>query len=140
MMHVIKQQTLYRSFFMDNNYTLTEAQRQEIHSLEFCYRKGFGDRIPMSGTELYKRVLALDNSLKKSARVKAVTTGLTGLLLFISGYNLLTRLEHSFLIGILFFSFGSVLLAGAYPIYNILLGRSRNKYAPVVLTVTGYLS
>ena len=49
------------------------------------------------------------------------------LLLFITGYNFLTRLQSAFLAGIIFFSIGVILIASAYPIYNHLVKKKRKK-------------
>ncbi|MCR5580278.1 MAG: hypothetical protein K6F66_01700 [Pseudobutyrivibrio sp.] len=121
------------------NTNLTEEQKNNLRQLNFYYETVAKETQTLSDNELFNRLLNLDNSLKRKAFIKAFCEGLGGFVLFISGYNMLTHLEHAFLAGIIFFSLGSILLATSYPLYNYLLNKERRKLAPVVLTITKYL-
>ncbi len=124
---------------MTSNTNLTEEQKKEIHQLEFYYREASNASISASDADLFKRVVTLDNNLKRRAFARAFAEGIFGFLLLITGYNFLTILSHAFLAGIVIFCVGAIILASSYPLYNLLLHKSRKKYAPVVLTVTTFL-
>ncbi len=119
---------------------LTEEQKKKIRQLEFYYKEADKSSLVASDDDLFKRVISLDNTLKRHALAKSVSNGILGFLLLITGYNFLTALKHSFLAGIIFFCIGAIVLAFSYPLYNMLLYKSRKKYAPVVLAITNFLS
>ena len=124
---------------MTNINALSDEQRAFLGRLEYLYGQTRNHRNGTEKNELYDQVIMLDKSIRNNSRIKALLVGLTGLLLFITGYNFLTRLQSAFLAGIIFFSIGVILIASAYPIYNHLIKKKRKKYAPVVLTITNYL-
>ncbi len=119
---------------------LTEEQKREIRQLEFYYKEADKSSIIPSDDDLFKRVIILDNTLKRHALVRAVSNGIVGFLLLITGYNYLIIINNSFLAGIIFFCIGAIVMAWSYPLYNMLLYKSRKKYAPVVLAITNFLS
>lgn len=119
--------------------SLTEEQINKVHQLEFFYMDAAKSFVPASDNELYSRVMRLDENLRRHAKAKAISEGIVGFLLLITGFNLLTMVSGSFLAGIIFFCIGAINLALSYPLYNMLLSKSRRKYAPVVLTITEYL-
>lgn len=97
------------------NTNLTEEEKNILRQLNFYYETVTKDSKTLSDNELFNRLLNLDNSLKRKAFIKAFCEGLGGFVLFISGYNMLTHLEHAFLTGIIFFSLGSIIIATSYP-------------------------
>ncbi len=119
---------------------LTEEQKKEIRKLEFYYKDAVKFSVNSNKDDLFSRVITLDNTLKKHALARAICNGIFGFLLLITGYNFLTLLAHAFLPGIIFFCLGAIALALSYPLYNMLLNKSRKKYAPVVLAITSFLS
>lgn len=124
---------------MTNVKTLSDEQKASLGRLEYLYGQTQNHRNATEKNELYDQVIMLDKSIRRNSRIKAALVGITGLILFVTGYNLLTRLHSAFLAGIIFFSIGVILIASAYPIYNHLIKKKRKKYAPVVLTITNYL-
>ncbi|MCR5416216.1 MAG: hypothetical protein K6E79_05410 [Pseudobutyrivibrio sp.] len=124
---------------MTTNCNLTEEQINKIHQLDFFYKEASRDFSVATNNELYTRVMTLDATLKARALTLSISDGIAGGLLLITGYNFLTMINREFLPGIIFFSIGAILLAGAYPLYNYSLQKNRKKFAPVVLTVTKLL-
>lgn len=125
---------------MTNVIALSDEQKASLRQLEYIYGQTQNHRNSTEKRELYDQVITLDKSIRKSSLIKAILVGITGLILFITGYSFLTRLQSAFLAGIVFFSIGVVLVASAYPIYNHLIKKKRKKYAPVVLAITNYLN
>ncbi|MCR5100217.1 MAG: hypothetical protein K6B41_02535 [Butyrivibrio sp.] len=124
---------------MEERVKLTEEQKRKIQQLEYNYKKDSVNSSSLNNDELYSRVFTLDSSLRKKALTSAIILAFTGFILFITGYNLLTKLEHSFLTGVIFFCIGMISMAASYPLYNNVLHRNRKKYAPVVLAITKFL-
>ncbi|MCR5453111.1 MAG: hypothetical protein K6F00_10835, partial [Lachnospiraceae bacterium] len=107
--------------------------------IEFNYSEAKNSPQSSTENELFSRLVNLDEEIKRKALRISIIEGMIGILLLVTGYNFLTILTNAFLSGILFFCFGIILLAGAYPMYHTLVKKARKKYSPVVLTITNYL-
>ncbi len=124
---------------MEKKISLTNDQKTKIQQLKYYYHEAGEDLSSSSDSELYSKLIRMDEDLRERALAFSVSEGIIGLLLIITGYNFLTMLSGAFLSGILCLCLGLVMLALAYPIYHLLLRKNRKKYAPVVLTITRYL-
>lgn len=87
----------------------------------------------------------LDRSAGKRAQSWAITLGIIGTLIMGSGMSLvMTELsalagEFAMVIGIAVGIVGMVLVALAYPVYNAILKRERQRIAPEILRLTDEL-
>lgn len=126
---------------MENNqsfeYTYSAAQQQEIESIRSKY-------LPREENKM-ERLRKLHHSATQKAQAWAITLGVIGTLIFGTGMSLcLTDLgaslgNMSMVLGILTGVAGLVMVALAYPLYNTVLKKERQRIAPEILRLTDEL-
>ena len=94
------------------------------------------------------RLRKLDHSVTRKARIRALCLGIFGTLLLGSGMSLfmsdlgaILQLQETLamVIGIVAGGIGLVLVALAYPVYNRVLTKERQRIAPEILRLTDEL-
>ena len=126
---------------MENNegfhYTYSASQQQEVESIRKKYLPQEENKL-----ELLRR---LHRSASKKAQAWSIATGVTGTLVLGTGMSLcMTELgamlgDPVLMIGILVGTVGIVLVALAYPVYNRVLKKQRQRIAPEILRLTDEL-
>ena len=119
------------------NYTYSAAQRQEVENI----RKKYMPREENKMEQLRK----LHNAAGKKAQAWSMTVGVIGTLTLGTGMSLsMTELSgflggNAMFIGIPVGFIGLVLVALAYPVYNRVLKKQRERIAPQILRLTDEL-
>jgi uncharacterized oligopeptide transporter (OPT) family protein len=126
---------------MDNNehfsFTYSAAQQQEIEHIRSKYLPKQEDKM--------ERLRRLHKSASKKARLWAITIGIIGSLILGTGMSLaMTNLgtmlgiqtAQAMLIGVAVGIVGMILIALAYPVYNHILKKERQRIAPEILQLT----
>jgi len=130
---------------MDNEkdtfqYTYSAKEQTEIENI----RKKYLCREESKMDRLRK----LDHSVTRKARIRALCLGIFGTLLLGSGMSLfmsdlgaILQLQETLamVIGIVAGGIGLVLVALAYPVYNRVLTKERQRIAPEILRLTDEL-
>lgn len=126
---------------MDNNhsfeFTYSAAQQQEIEQIRKKYLPKEEDKM-----ETLRR---LHNSASQKAQSASIAIGVIGALILGTGMSLcMTDLgiflgSLAMVIGILIGLVGLGMVALAYPVYNIVLNKERQKIAPEILRLTDEL-
>lgn len=129
---------------MDNqesfSFTYSAAQQQEIESIRKKY-------LPKEESKM-ERLRALHRYAGQKAQAWAIALGVIGALIMGAGMSLaMTDLaeilgvgaDMAMLIGIVIGVVGMALLALAYPVYNRVLDRERQRIAPEILRLTDEL-
>lgn len=126
---------------MENNqsfeYTYSAAQQQEIESIRSKYLPREEDKM--------ERLRKLHHSTTQKAQAWAITLCVIGTLIFGTGMSLcLTDLaanlgNMSMVLGILTGVAGLGMVALAYPLYNTVLKKERQRIAPEILRLTDEL-
>ena len=107
----------------------TEEERKEIDSIRRQYA-------PQEHVESkIERLRRLDSLVKNTATVWALVLGVMGTLIF--GLGLTMILEWSiWLWGIVLMVIGSVPMAIAYPVYNVVLKKYKKRYGDEILRLS----
>ena len=122
------------------SYTYNAAQQQEIETIRNKYT-------PRQETPL-ERLRKLDNMATQKAQAASIAMGVIGALVMGSGMSLLMTDLHqklalgvgqAMVIGLLAGFVGIVLVALAYPIYNRVLKKERERIAPEILRLSDEL-
>ena len=123
---------------MENNhsfeYNYSAAQKQEVEAIRKKYLPKEEDKM--------EQLRRLHHSATQKAQAASIALGIIGTLIFGLGLSLcLTELSGflggtSMFLGIPVGLVGLVLLALAYPVYNTVLRREREKIAPEILRLT----
>lgn len=122
------------------SYTYSASQQQEVELIRKKYLPKEEDKM--------EQLRKLHNSASQKAQAWAIGIGVIGALILGTGMSLaMTDLgeileayrELSMLIGILIGIVGMVLVALAYPIYNRVLKKQREKIAPEILRLSDEL-
>ena len=127
---------------MDNKedtfrYTYSAKEQAEVEAIRRKY-------LPPEENKL-EQLRRLDNSAHQKAQIWAITLGILGTLilgagmsLFMSELGIQLGLEAgtAMLVGILWGIAGLVLVALAYPVYNQILKKERQRIAPEILRLT----
>ena len=119
------------------SFTYSAAQQQEIESIRNKY-------LPREENKM-ERLRKLHHSATQKAQAWAITLGVIGTLIFGIGMSLcLTDLganlgNMSMVLGILTGVAGLVMVALAYPLYNTVLKKERQRIAPEILRLTDEL-
>ena len=127
---------------MDNKedtfrYTYSAKEQAEVEAIRRKY-------LPPEENKL-EQLRRLDNSAHQKAQAWAITLGILGTLilgagmsLFMSELGIQLGLEAgtAMLVGILWGITGLVLVALAYPVYNQILKKERQRIAPEILRLT----
>lgn len=126
---------------MDNqdsfSFTYSAAQQQEIESIRKKY-------LPKEENKM-ERLRALHRCAGQKAQAWAIALGVIGALIMGTGMSLaMTELgqllgDLAMVIGIVVGIAGMVLVALAYPVYNRVLSRERQRIAPEILRLTDEL-
>lgn len=130
---------------MDNNenafrYTYSAKEQTEVESIRKKY-------IPQEENKL-SRLRRLDRSATQKAQACSLSLGIIGVLilgagmsLFMSDLGAMLALQETLamLIGIIAGTSGLVLVALAYPAYNWVLKKERQRIAPEILRLTDEL-
>ena len=114
------------------NYTYkapTEEERREIESIKRQYEE------PKTEEGKLERLRKLNNYVNGQATALALVAGILGLLIF--GLGLTMVLEWSLLIwGIVVMAVGVPPMAVAYPLYNKILKRNKERYGKEILRLS----
>ena len=115
-------------------YTYSAEQQNEINAIKQKYLpKQINEK-----EEAMKRLKKLDASCERGAQVTALTVGILGTLLF--GLGLTFCLEWSNLIlGIVLMAAGAAIAVPAKLIHDKVLKSRREKAAPEIMRLTGFL-
>ena len=123
---------------MENNhsfeYNYSAAQKQEVEAIRKKY-------LPIEEDKM-EQLRRLHYSATQKAQAASIALGVIGTLIFGLGLSLcLTELSGflggtAMFVGIPVGLVGLVLLALAYPVYNTVLRREREKIAPEILRLT----
>lgn len=119
------------------SYTYSAAQQQEIENIRKKY-------LP-EGENKMEQLRRLHHSAGRKARAWAITLGVIGALILGTGMSLaMTDLgtqigDFAVFIGVLVGVVGMVLTALAYPVYNRILKKERERIAPEILRLTDEL-
>lgn len=130
---------------MDNaenafQYTYSAKEQSEVESIRKKY-------LPQEESKM-DRLRRLDRSASQKAQVWALSLGIIGSLILGAGMSLtMTNLGEmlgshrnlAMLIGIVIGIVGMVLVALAYPVYNRVLKKERERIAPEILRLTDEL-
>ena len=119
------------------NYTYSAAQRQEIEHIRKKYLPKEEDKM--------EQLRKLHHSASQKAQACSIAIGVVGALILGTGMSLaMTELGAALggvamMIGILIGIVGMVLVALAYPVYNRVLKKERERIAPEILRLTDEL-
>ena len=126
---------------MENNqsfeYTYSAHQRSEVEAIRKKYLPREEDKM--------ERLRLLHSSASKKAKAASISIGTVGALILGTGMSLvMTELGTllggmAMIVGILVGLIGIVLVALAYPVYNRVLKRERERIAPEILRLTDEL-
>lgn len=116
------------------HYTYSAAQQQEIENIRKKY-------IPQEENKL-ERLRSLHQSASRKAQSWAIALGVIGALIMGTGMSLaMTELgvmmgELAMVLGIAIGIMGMILVALAYPVYNRVLKKERERIAPEILRLS----
>lgn len=126
---------------MDNTegtfqYTYSAKERSEVEDIRRKYLPAQEDKM--------ERLRKLDRSASQKAQAWAIGLGTVGALVMGTGMSLVmtelgSRVPFSMPVGIGVGLLGMVLVALAYPLYNSILKRERQRIAPEILRLTDEL-
>ena len=115
------------------NYTYSARQQEEIRKIREKY-------IPKEENKM-EQLRRLDESAARPGTIAAMTIGILGtLLLGIGMCCTLVWTERFFLPGIIIGVMGIAVIIAAYPVYNHITKKNREKLAPEILRLTDELS
>ena len=119
------------------SFTYSAAQQQEVEAIRKKY-------LPQEENKM-EQLRRLDRSASKKAQTWALSLGIIGTLIMGIGMSLaMSDFGSAFgslamAVGILVGVIGMVLLALAYPVYNRVLKKQRQRIAPEILRLTDEL-
>lgn len=122
------------------NYTYSAAQQQEIEKIRQKYLPKEIDKM--------EQLRRLDRSVYQKAQIWSLVLGIIGALTLGMGMSLAmsefanilgTYKDHALLAGIIVGLIGMLLVALAYPTYNRILKKERNRILPEILRLTDEL-
>ena len=119
------------------SFTYSAAQQQEIENIRKKYLPNEIDKM--------EQLRKLHHSASQKAQSCSIALGVIGALILGAGMSLfMTELgaalgDLAMIIGILIGIIGMVLVALAYPVYNRVLTRERQRIAPEILRLTDEL-
>ena len=114
------------------NYTYSSKEQTEIKKIreKYCAKEE-------SKLEQLRR---LDASVTKKGTIVSLIVGIIGSLIFGTGMTYVTiGNENMFLIGVLIGIIGLIMIICAYPLYNQIIKKEREKLAPEILKLTDEL-
>ena len=119
------------------SFTYSAAQQQEVENIRKKYLPREEDKM--------EQLRKLHNSVSQKAQAGAIAIGVVGTLILGTGMSLfMTELgaalgSLAMVIGILVGVAGMILVALAYPVYNRILKKERQRIAPEILRLTDEL-
>lgn len=118
------------------SYTYSAQQQQEIENIRKKYLPKEEDKM--------EQLRRLHNSTSKKAQSWAITLGVIGVLIMGTGMSLAMTelgdlLEYGMAVGVGVGIVGMILVALAYPLYNRVLRKERERIAPQILQLTDEL-
>ncbi|MBQ9761929.1 MAG: hypothetical protein IJV82_02505 [Oscillospiraceae bacterium] len=119
------------------SYTYSAAQQQEVEHIRSKYLPPQEDKM--------ERLRRLHHGAGRKAKIWAIILGTVGALVLGTGMSLaMTELgallgQLAMVVGIVVGLLGLVLVALAYPVYNHILRRERQRIAPEILRLTDEL-
>lgn len=119
------------------SFTYSAAQQQEIESIRKKY-------LPNEENKM-EQLRRLHNSATKKAQGWSIALGVIGALILGTGMSLtMTELgclagEYALVIGVAIGLVGMIMVALAYPVYNRVLKKERERIAPQILRLTDEL-
>lgn len=122
------------------NYTYSAAEQTEIESIRKKY-------LPQAESKL-EQLRKLHNSATQKAQSWAIALGVIGALILGSGMSLIMTdlasilgmaAQLALVIGVAAGLAGLVLVALAYPVYQLVLRNQRNRIAPLILQLSDEL-
>lgn len=112
-------------------YTYSAKQQAELENIRKKY-------LPHEETKM-ERLRRLDESVTRPGTTVSIITGVIGTL--IMGFGMCCVMEWSmFIPGIIIGVVGMLILAAAYPLYNKITQKQREKIAPEILRLTEEIS
>lgn len=116
---------------MDNNekfeYTYSAKQQAELETIRKKY-------LPEEETKMDK-LRRLDKSVTRQGTIISIIIGIVGTL--IMGFGMCMCLEwQKFVLGIILGILGIAILAAAYPVFNKITQKQKEKIAPEILKLT----
>ncbi len=124
------------------NYTYSAKQQEEIKSIRDKYVA------PEEKEDKMTRLRRLDESVTKKATVASLVAGIVGALIMGIGMSLVMtefseilglHRELAMPVGIIIGFAGIILVCMAYPVYNFILRKQREKIAPEIIRLTDEL-
>ena len=109
----------------------TEQERKEIESIRRQYQaQPVSDR-----EEKLNRLRKLDSFVKNSATTVALILGVVGLLIFGLGMTMVLEWEL-YVWGVVVGAVGLTPIMIAYPVYNLILNKNKEKYGEQIIMLT----
>lgn len=109
----------------------TEQERKEIESIRRQYQaQPVSDR-----EEKLNRLRKLDSFVKNSATTVALILGVVGLLIFGLGMTMVLEWEL-YIWGVVVGAVGLTPIMIAYPVYNLILNKNKEKYGEQIIMLT----
>lgn len=114
------------------NYTYSAAEQKEIKNIREKYLPKKADKM--------EQLRKLDQSVIQKASVSALVTGIIGALILGLGMSCaMVWMGVWFVPGIVIGVIGIALVSAAYPVYNYVIKKEREKIAPEIIRLTDEL-
>ncbi len=122
---------------MDNNkafiYSYSAARQAEINAIREKYMTGTDDKM--------EQLRKLDQGVTKKGTMVSIIVGVIGTLLLGIGMSCtMVWADKFFVEGIIVGIIGIAVIAAAYPIYNKITKREKEKIAPLIIKLTDDLT
>lgn len=112
-------------------YSYSAAENNEIKKIREKYEPKNEE---ISKLEQLRR---LDGSVYKSATIASLVLGIIGTLLLGMGMScVMVWGDNLFALGVIIGILGILIIAAAYPVYQIIVEKKRKKIAPMILSLT----
>ena len=113
------------------SYTYSAEQQDEIEKIRRKY-------IPHEENKM-ELLRKLDQSVEKPGKIASITIGVFSLLLFGTGMACIMEWENLFIVGIIVGVIGIAGMSLAYPVFNVMTKKQREKIAPQIIKLTDEL-
>ena len=115
------------------NYTYSASQQQEIKRIREKYTA------PTQEEDKMERLRRLDQSVTKPGTIVSLTVGIISTLIFGFGMSCTMVWEGLMIPGIIIGVVGMIGVIAAYPIYNFITKKQREKLAPEIIRLSDEL-
>ena len=115
------------------NYTYSASQQQEIKRIREKYTA------PTQEEDKMERLRRLDQSVTKPGTIVSLTIGIISTLIFGFGMSCTMVWEGLMIPGIIIGVVGMIGVIAAYPIYNFITKKQREKLAPEIMRLSDEL-